>query len=99
LNAESGERMAIEECRPSQGTGDDPIAVERAALLNAYKRRAKQTGIKLTDTMIAKAAKATWNTRTPVTWWKRNDPGTKPSHDRLIRGVLAKDPSSLWPVK
>jgi len=75
----------------------DPIAEERAALLIAFKAKARKQGIKVTDAMVAKAAKSTWNTRTMVAWWKRNDPNCKPTHDRLIRAVLARVPASIWP--
>jgi len=86
---------------------DDPapqnkglIAEERSALLSAFKAKGRTLGIKITDEMIAKAAKpGKWNTRTMVTWWKRDDAHCKPPHDRLIRSVLAKDPASLWPSK
>jgi hypothetical protein len=47
----------------------DPIAEERAALLIAFKAKARRHGITVTDAMVAKAAKKTWNTRTMVTWW------------------------------
>jgi hypothetical protein len=75
----------------------DPVAAERANILNAFKVKARGQGIKVTDKMIAGAAKNTWNDRTMVTWWKRNDPRCKPPHDRLIRAVLGRDPSSVWP--
>jgi hypothetical protein len=74
----------------------DPVAADRTALLTAFKAKARGQSIKVTDEMVAKAAKATWNERTMVGWWKRNHKECKPPHDRLIRAVLAKDPSSIW---
>ena len=79
-------------------SSDDTIAAERQMLLNTFKRRGKACGIKITDEMVATAAKSSWNTRTMVTWWKRNDKRCKPIHDRLIRTVLAKHPKSIWPA-
>ncbi len=71
---------------------------ERGAALLEFKQRGRAQGIKVTDEMVAKAAKpGRWNTRTMVTWWKRNDSRCKAAHDRLIRAVLAKDPKTLWP--
>jgi hypothetical protein len=77
----------------------DPIAEERSGILDAFKARARSQGIIVTDEMVAKAAKKTWNDRTMVTWWKRNDPNCKLPHDRLIRAVLARDPALIWPPK
>lgn len=77
----------------------DPIAKGRRLLWNDFKSRALVQGIKINHRMLAKAAKSTWNDRTMVTWWLRNDPGCKPQHDKLIRAVLAKDPQSLCPSK
>jgi hypothetical protein len=76
--------------------GIDPVAAERAALLDNYKTRARGQGIKLTDAMVAHAASQKWNDRTYVGWWKRNDYRSKPPHDKKIRTVLAQDPRSLW---
>lgn len=79
---------------------EDAIAAERTALLLAFKLKGRKQGIKITDEMVAKAAKPEkWNTRTMVTWWKRNDKRCKPLHDRLIRTVLAKDPKSIEPSR
>jgi hypothetical protein len=75
----------------------DPIAAERTNLLNSFKRKGRSSGLRITDEMVAKAAKDTWNERTMVTWWKRNDKRCKPPHDRLIRAVLSRDPASIWP--
>jgi hypothetical protein len=83
----------IMDANAPQQTADthDQIAAERAELLAAFKSKARAQGMKVTDAMVAKAAK-----KTMVTWWKRNDPHCKPVHDRLIRAVLAKDPALLW---
>jgi hypothetical protein len=83
----------------AQKQNDDAIKNERNAALKTLKDRARAKGIRVTDAMVAKAAKNTWNDRTMVTWWKRNDPQCKPSHDKLIRAVLGKDPASIWPSK
>jgi hypothetical protein len=78
----------------------DAVAAERTAVLAAFKTKARSQGIKVTDEMIAKAAKPEkWNTRTMVTRWKRNDPKCRPIHDRMIRAVLSRDPSSIWPTQ
>src|ERR1039458_5902854 len=46
----------------------DPAAEERTALLLAFKAKGREHGIKITDEMVAGAAKpGRWNTRTPVT--------------------------------
>jgi hypothetical protein len=75
----------------------DPVAMERAALLTAYKVRGKQQGIHISDAMVAKAANpGKWNERTMVGWWKRNDPRCKLRHDKKIRAVLEREPSSIW---
>jgi hypothetical protein len=80
--------------------GADPVAAERIALLENFKATAREQGIKVTDLMVAKAAKpGKWNTRTMVTWWKRNDRKCEPPHDKLIRAVLTKNPATLWPKK
>ncbi|MBI4464859.1 MAG: hypothetical protein HY647_09170, partial [Acidobacteria bacterium] len=56
------------------GNGADPVAVERETLLKVYKDEGMRRGKRITDKMIAKAARPTWNDRTPVQRWKRNDP-------------------------
>lgn len=68
------------------------LSIERQRLLKAYKDECKACGVRVTDGMIAKSASSSWNDRTQVTWWKRNDPLSKPLADRLIRNVLAKKP-------
>jgi hypothetical protein len=73
------------------------IGQERRALIDDFKAQGKQKGIKITDTMVAKAANSRWNDRTMVTWWKRNDARCKLAHDKRIRAVFQEDPSSLWP--
>ncbi len=71
---------------------DDSIAKERTALLNAYIEEGKRGGRKITDRMIAEAARPTWHERTPVQRWKRNDPRTTEAADTAIRRVLADRP-------
>jgi hypothetical protein len=78
-------------------TGTETVAEERQKLLIKFKDKARSHGIKVTDVKVAKAAKpGRWNDRTPVTWWKANDPRCKSAHDRMIRAVLEKDPSAIW---
>jgi hypothetical protein len=78
----------------------DPVAAERCSTLIAFKVKGRKQGILITDEMVARVANpGKWNTRTPVTWWKRNDSRIAPKQDRLIRAVLAKDPKSLWSPK
>jgi hypothetical protein len=80
-----------------ESSAQDPVAFERAGELNSFKAKGRRLHIKITDKMVAKAANDKWNDRTMVTWWKRNDKRCKPPHDRLIRAVLLRDPSSIWP--
>jgi len=78
----------------------DLAAVERKALLAAFKARGRTAHIRITDEMVAKAANPdTWNDRTMVTWWKRNDPRCRLSHDRKIRAVLTREPAAIWPAR
>ena len=76
------------------GESEDPIAVERAALLRAYRAECSaRRGIRITDEMIAKAANpGRWNERTPVQRWKRNDSRCTPADDVKIRAMLKKKP-------
>jgi len=69
----------------------------RAELLRAFKAKGRTQGVKITDPMVAHAADPKWNDRTMVTWWKRNDDRCKPPHDKKIRAVLGKEPSTIWP--
>lgn len=72
--------------------GTDPIAAERKALLKAYKDECKENGIRVTNKMIAEAARRTWHERTPVQWWLRNDARSTPGDDAAIRRVLQQRP-------
>lgn len=76
------------------GTKSEPPeqASERAALLHAYKGECAAHGIRVTDQMIAAAARPTWHDRTPVQRWKRNDRRCTPGDDSAIRTVLRKKP-------
>jgi len=74
------------------GHGSDPVAAERSALLNAYRADCAKRGIRITDEMIAEAARSSWHDRTPVQRWKRNDPRSKPGDDVAIRRLLQKKP-------
>jgi hypothetical protein len=74
----------------------NPATTERDELLRSYKARGSEQSIRITDKMVAHAANPNWNDRSMIAWWKRNDPRCNHQHDRLIRGVLGKDPSSFW---
>jgi hypothetical protein len=91
-------RQAVESNLPQEPSPDmEPIAQDRATLLSAFKAKARARRIKVTDEMVARAASpGKWNTRTMVTWWKRNDKRISSVHDRMIRAVLARDPASIW---
>jgi hypothetical protein len=77
----------------------DPVASERNELLRSYKASGRKQSIVITDKMVAHAANSNWNDRTMITQWKRNDIRCKSPHDRMIRAVFRKDPSSLWDPK
>jgi len=84
--------MEIDKPAPTQPT---TVAAERTELLNAYKRQGAELGIKITDKMIAKAASPTWNERTQIGWWKRDDSRySRCTHaaDIKIRAVLKNKP-------
>jgi len=102
--SESGASVAPNEPQPAAvegtGAGTDTVAMDRAARLTAFKAKGRSQGIRITDEMVAKAAKpGSWNDRTMVTWWKACDPRCKLPHDKKIRAVLERDPSSIWPTK
>ncbi len=86
--------------KPSEIAPNEPldqIPAQRVSLLTAFKAKGRLRGIKITDKMIAMAAKpGKWNDRTMVAWWKRNDARCQPRHDKLIRAVLCRDPSTIW---
>jgi hypothetical protein len=68
------------------------VAAERKALLQAYVSECAEHRIRVTDRMIAEAARPTWHDRTPVQRWKRNDRRCTPGDDSAIRAVLKKKP-------
>jgi hypothetical protein len=70
----------------------DPIKAQRTALSESYKRECRKAGVKVNDTMVAKAANPKWHDRTQVMWWKRNDPRSTPAADRMIRAVFKNKP-------
>ena len=76
---------------------EHPVAADRDRLLRAFKAKGKTLGIKVTHEMVAHAADPKWNERSMVTWWLRNDDRCKPPHDKKIRAVLGKEPSTIWP--
>jgi hypothetical protein len=64
----------------------------RRLLIEEYKAKVKRAGHKSpSDKDIAKAACKSWNDRTNVTRWKRNDPRCTPTIDALIRAALNKN--------
>ena len=71
---------------------NDPVAVERSALIQAYKSECWKRGVKVTNEMIARAASDSWHDRTPVQRWKRNDSRCTPADDVKIRAILKKRP-------
>jgi len=77
---------------PTPPASEESIATERKRLLAEYKNECRRAGVKVTDDMIAQAASPTWSERTQVTWWKRNDPSSKPAADHAIRRVLRNKP-------
>jgi hypothetical protein len=70
------------------------VAAERTGLIEAYKRECTEQGIRVTNTKIAKAARRSWNERTPVQRWLRNDSRCGKGDDAAIRRVL-KEKSHL----
>lgn len=90
--ANAGRKRPIKQKRPQNTAPVKPISIteERQSLIAKYKSLCRENGVKVTDKMIAKAASSSWNDRTQVTWWKRNDDRSKPVADRLIRAVFTK---------
>lgn len=75
----------------THGSGS-AIAIERAKLMQSFKDRCREAGFNISDTMIAKAARPTWNHRTPVARWKSNDRRATQGDDVAIRRVLTQTP-------
>ncbi|HEV2232641.1 MAG TPA: hypothetical protein VGV68_04460 [Terriglobia bacterium] len=78
--------------RKSRKIKRSPKDMTRSELLLAYKREGREAGVKITDLMIAKAASQSWNDRTPISRWKRNDPRCTAADDFKIRRVLKTKP-------
>jgi hypothetical protein len=57
-------RMTLE--ANCDGIGAGTVAAERSALLSDFKMKGRKLGIKITDTMVAKAANPKWNDRMQV---------------------------------
>jgi hypothetical protein len=103
LDEETQQRGSTTEDAPVfavRGDKADQVALERSALLRAFKEKGLRQRIRITDVLVAKAANpGKWNDRTMVTWWKRDDSRCKPPHDKKIRAVLDRDPSTIWSPK
>lgn len=67
-------------------------AIERKALIAAYKSEGAKRGILITDLMIARAASQSWHDRTPVQRWKQGDKRCTEADDARIRKVLREKP-------
>lgn len=80
------------EVRIPDSEGPNHIVEERTSLLRAYKTDGMKRGVRITDKMIAKAARPTWNDRTPIQRWRRNDRRSTPGDDAAIRRVLKEQP-------
>jgi hypothetical protein len=78
--------------------GKDPVVkAERRRLYGEfkakYKAEAQKRGVKVTETWVAHQACPRWHDRTPVRWWKADDPRSTRNADRLIRAVLTHPPT------
>jgi hypothetical protein len=98
--------VAVESAVPGRDETDGPETTSsdsasektrRSELINRFKRKGLEIGIRITDETIAKAASPTWNDRTPVTRWKAVSKKSTLADDRLISGLLSRDPSIIWP--
>ena len=67
-----------------------PALDERRAAYDAYKRKCKKAGLKMTEKELARLANPAWNTRDPVTKWKQGK--DRPGDDRRIRRAMEKVP-------
>jgi hypothetical protein len=77
---------------PTARESTDPVKAERTRLLQAYRDEGWKSGLRITDKMVAEAARPTWHDRTPVQRWKRNDPRSNSGDDVAIRRVLRVQP-------
>jgi len=69
-----------------------PDLDERKTAYDAYKRKCKDAGVKMTERKLAQLANRAWNTRDPVMKWKQGK--DRPGDDRLIRRAMEKVPSA-----
>lgn len=94
LQAEmNSQKRRRHDAEPARTPATHQVSVtERQRLIDDYKRECKESGVRVTDAMIAKAASSSWNDRTQVTWWKRSDPRSTAFADRAIRRILAQRP-------
>jgi len=80
---------------PTQRKGtptEVPDLDERKTAYDAYKRKCKDAGVKMTERKLAQLANRAWNTRDPVMKWKQGK--DRPGDDRLIRRAMEKVPSA-----
>ena len=78
---------------PTNGKGclpEAPALDERRAAYDAYKRKCKKAGLKMTEKELARLANPAWNTRDPVMKWKEGK--DRSGDDRLIRRAMEKVP-------
>jgi hypothetical protein len=78
---------------PTQREGtptEVPDLDERTAAYDAYKRKCKDAGVKMTEQQLARLANRAWNTRDPVMKWKEGK--DRPGDNRLIRRAMEKVP-------
>jgi hypothetical protein len=99
--------VAVESAVPGHNETDGPETISsdpasektrRMELVSRFKRKGLESGIRIRDEMLAKAASPTWNDRTPITRWKADSRKSSPADDRLIRKLLSRDPSTIWPA-
>lgn len=86
------DQVSAETELPSQRKGTPsqaPDLKERKAAYDAYKRKCKDAGVKMTEKKLARA-NPSWNTRDPVVKWKEGK--DRPADDRLIRRGMGNLP-------
>jgi hypothetical protein len=92
IRRRSGTSRKTKKPTVADGKSADAVKAEREQLLSAYRDEARRRGIRITDKMVAEAARPTWHDRTPVQRWKRNDPRSNSGDDVAIRRVLRQRP-------
>jgi hypothetical protein len=95
-NAEDRERAQPEPCAPMTPGGVGPNIngrkAERKKLRDDYKAECKQSGVKVTDEMIAEAANPRWHSRANIQKWLACDPKYDGVPDGKIRKVFRDKP-------